>query len=334
MRSIRPGAGRPSSMYSVPPVRSTRFRLWLAPKVWLQGSQSSSTGFSWSRKRQGLRDHLLVGAQHAMGVDHHLGLAGRARGQQVFGVRVGCDRRERLHHRRRLGALRQRREGECTGLRIGAAAEDRPRRQLQAGECGRVAGGIRRRRPVPDRARAGWRGCARSRPAQGGSSRSRRCTPRARCACRRAAAAGGRSSCPTARRSACRRPAAGRAAPVRRGRRVRAVRASSGASSRRSRSGSATASASGVCTRPLFEPFADAARVRLQRLAASAARTTPPPRSVSSARRGASIRGSSKKSCVIRTAIHPCMSEPANANRRSRRRHPGMPGLTYSCVWR
>jgi len=28
------------------------FRLWLPPKVWLQGSQSTSTGFSWPRKRQ------------------------------------------------------------------------------------------------------------------------------------------------------------------------------------------------------------------------------------------------------------------------------------------
>jgi hypothetical protein len=49
--STSPGAGRPSSMYSVPPCDSTRSRLWLPPKVWLQGSQSTSTGFSCSRKR-------------------------------------------------------------------------------------------------------------------------------------------------------------------------------------------------------------------------------------------------------------------------------------------
>src|SRR4051794_16191857 len=35
-----PGAGLPPSMYSVPPLRSTRLKLWLAPKVWLHGSQS------------------------------------------------------------------------------------------------------------------------------------------------------------------------------------------------------------------------------------------------------------------------------------------------------
>src|SRR6476660_2108384 len=46
----RPGAGLPPSMYSVPPLRSTRLKLWLAPKVWLHGSQSRITrsvrGFS------------------------------------------------------------------------------------------------------------------------------------------------------------------------------------------------------------------------------------------------------------------------------------------------
>ena len=39
-------------MYIVPPLRSTMPMLWLAPKVWLQGSQSSSTGRSRPRKRQ------------------------------------------------------------------------------------------------------------------------------------------------------------------------------------------------------------------------------------------------------------------------------------------
>ncbi len=51
-RSTRPGAGRPSSTTRLPPLRSTRLRLWLPPKVWLQGSQSTSTGFSCPRKRQ------------------------------------------------------------------------------------------------------------------------------------------------------------------------------------------------------------------------------------------------------------------------------------------
>src|SRR5258707_4841265 len=46
----RAGAGLPPSMYSVPPLRSTRLKLWLAPKVWLHGSESMITrsvcGFS------------------------------------------------------------------------------------------------------------------------------------------------------------------------------------------------------------------------------------------------------------------------------------------------
>src|SRR3954469_19309382 len=38
-----PVAGLPPSIYSVPPLRSTRLKLWLAPKVWLHGSQSRIT---------------------------------------------------------------------------------------------------------------------------------------------------------------------------------------------------------------------------------------------------------------------------------------------------
>src|SRR3954467_12203396 len=48
-----PGAGLPPSMYSVPPLRSTRLKLWLAPKVWLHGSQSRITrSLSCSRNGQ------------------------------------------------------------------------------------------------------------------------------------------------------------------------------------------------------------------------------------------------------------------------------------------
>ena len=55
----------------------------------------------------GLRDHLLVGAQHAVGVDHHLRVAGRARGQQVLGMRVGRDGLEGRAHCRALGRAQQ-----------------------------------------------------------------------------------------------------------------------------------------------------------------------------------------------------------------------------------
>src|SRR5258707_3231534 len=47
----RPGAGLPPSTYSVPPLRSTRLKLWLAPKVWLHGSQSRITRSSRAPSR-------------------------------------------------------------------------------------------------------------------------------------------------------------------------------------------------------------------------------------------------------------------------------------------
>ena len=37
-------------MYIVPPFRSTRLKLWLPPKVWFQGSQSTTTGGRSSTK--------------------------------------------------------------------------------------------------------------------------------------------------------------------------------------------------------------------------------------------------------------------------------------------
>ena len=44
MIGISGGAGRPASMYSVPPRLRIRLKLWLPPKVWFHGSQSTSTG--------------------------------------------------------------------------------------------------------------------------------------------------------------------------------------------------------------------------------------------------------------------------------------------------
>ena len=49
VRSNSAGVGPPSSMYIVPPSASTWPRLWLPPKVWLQGSQSTFTGGSARR---------------------------------------------------------------------------------------------------------------------------------------------------------------------------------------------------------------------------------------------------------------------------------------------
>ena len=64
---------------------------WLPPKVWFHGSQSTSTGGSSARNGEACADHRLVRAQHALGVDHALRLAGRARGEQEFGDGVGSD---------------------------------------------------------------------------------------------------------------------------------------------------------------------------------------------------------------------------------------------------
>ena len=44
----RPAAGPPST-YTVPPAVIIMFTLWLPPKVWLHGSQSTITGRSPSR---------------------------------------------------------------------------------------------------------------------------------------------------------------------------------------------------------------------------------------------------------------------------------------------
>jgi len=46
------GVGLPSSMYSVPPLYRAMPILWLPPKVWFHGSQSTSTGGSSARKRR------------------------------------------------------------------------------------------------------------------------------------------------------------------------------------------------------------------------------------------------------------------------------------------
>ena len=66
-------------------------KLWLAPKVWLHGSQSSSTGGSSVEERERLGEHRLIGADHALGVDHRLRPAGRAGGEQELGDRVRAD---------------------------------------------------------------------------------------------------------------------------------------------------------------------------------------------------------------------------------------------------
>ena len=92
--------------------------MWLPPKVWFHGSQSTMTGGSSCMNGERGAQHHLVGAQHALGVDHALRLPGRAGGEQDLGDRVGrrraacaastaavgrspADRRKRVARRRR-----------------------------------------------------------------------------------------------------------------------------------------------------------------------------------------------------------------------------------------
>ena len=75
--------------------------LWLPLAVWCQGDQSRITGGSSRKIGELVGDHLLVGAPHALRVDHALGHAGGAGGEQHLGDRVGPDLGVRRIDRRR-----------------------------------------------------------------------------------------------------------------------------------------------------------------------------------------------------------------------------------------
>ena len=102
------------------------------------------------QRREALADHLLVRAQHALGVDHALGQLGRARREQELGDRVGADPRvrrvdgrrsprsaSRLGERRRRAAVERRLRSSTTGVSAGTTAAialrvRRPAREHQA----------------------------------------------------------------------------------------------------------------------------------------------------------------------------------------------------------
>ena len=65
-------------------------RLWLPPKVWLQGSQSTRTGCRVSQERPDVGDHSLVGREHAMGVQDTLRVPGRPRREEDLRDGVGA----------------------------------------------------------------------------------------------------------------------------------------------------------------------------------------------------------------------------------------------------
>ena len=98
------------------------------------------------QRREALPDHLLVRAQHALGVDHALGQLGRARGEQELGDRVGADR----------GVRGVDRGGRLGREQVGERASSRGRRALPSVEhdrrLGRHDGGDRLAR-TPARSR-------------------------------------------------------------------------------------------------------------------------------------------------------------------------------------
>jgi hypothetical protein len=63
-------------------------KLWLLPKVWFQGSQSTSTGGASPAPAE-TGDLLQVGAPHALRVDHRLGQLGGAAGEEKLDDGVG-----------------------------------------------------------------------------------------------------------------------------------------------------------------------------------------------------------------------------------------------------
>ena len=63
--------------------------LWLPPAVWCQGSQSTMTGGSSCRNASMVAIIAWIAAQHALGVDHRLGHAGGAGGEQELGDKSG-----------------------------------------------------------------------------------------------------------------------------------------------------------------------------------------------------------------------------------------------------
>ena len=104
VRSNSSGTGLPSSMWSVPPKAMTWPRLWLPPKVWLHGSQSTSTG--GSSRRNGQTCPSACWLEHSMRcvLITPFGSAGRARGEQELRDRVRAERGEGRARRRGPGA--------------------------------------------------------------------------------------------------------------------------------------------------------------------------------------------------------------------------------------
>ncbi len=80
--------------------------LWLPPKVWFHGSQSTSTGGSSARKARHWR--IICRFAHSMRwvLITPLGCLRRARGEEELGDRVGADRGVRGIERRRRACVR------------------------------------------------------------------------------------------------------------------------------------------------------------------------------------------------------------------------------------
>lgn len=121
------------------------------------------------QRRRRLREHLLVAAEHALGVDDRLGLPGGAGGQEEFRDRIRADGRVRLLHRgggwrcfqfgkpvsRHDFGARGNRRRDCFREAPAVSSEHEPRRKQpddipQLGEVGRNERVGRRHRHIGD----------------------------------------------------------------------------------------------------------------------------------------------------------------------------------------
>ena len=143
MIGISGGAGRPASMYSVPPRLRIRLKLWLPPKVWFHGSQSTSTGGVSSVNGQICASDCWLAHSIPCVLSTPLGIAVEPRGEEDLGHAVRADRRQRLVDRRRSAGVatssRERRRARALGEHdLGAAEVDGGQHAAERPGVGRV----------------------------------------------------------------------------------------------------------------------------------------------------------------------------------------------------
>ena len=147
----RPG-GRPALInHQRAAVAQHQVEVVVAAKSVAPGQPVHQHRFFVVQKAPGLANHLLVGAQHAVAVDHHFGVAGGAGCQQVFGMGVGGDQRKSGHHGRAFWRAGELVKWQRAGVAVCALAEHHQRGPAAAGECGNSRPIHRRIRRVDQR---------------------------------------------------------------------------------------------------------------------------------------------------------------------------------------